>query len=78
MENFVALAKKNLDSLIPDSGFAVIGIDSFEMPGEGYYSPSTHETLAQAIAAARSHAAASGEKTFVLDAKGRVVEVGGG
>jgi hypothetical protein len=49
----------------PQEGFNVVGVDSFEMPGEALYLVGHYGTRKEAAAAARAHEASSGDRAHV-------------
>jgi hypothetical protein len=49
----------------PKEGFNVVGVDSFEMPGEALYLVGHYATRKEALAAARAHEASSCDRAHV-------------
>jgi hypothetical protein len=49
----------------PKEGFNVVGVDSFERPGEALYLVGHYATRKEAAAAARAHEASSGDRAHV-------------
>lgn len=49
----------------PEEGFNVVGVDSFERPGEALYLVGHYATREEAAAAARAHEARSGDRAHV-------------
>jgi hypothetical protein len=49
----------------PEEGFNVVGVDSFERPGEALYLVGRYATRREAAAAAREHEERSGDRAHV-------------